>query len=455
MVSNNSHFKNRTVARGCRASYHKLDMQESIRGSITLESTVALTMFLFFFMTVFSIVNICRAQAIISMAVDQTAKEMSQYAYFYKMSGMQKLDEKINAASTEGRESLNGVIGGFDSLYGMIESLDGVKNEVSANVVGSGDIISTALESAGGDLNAAINQLEPVFSAAMDNPMEFMKTLAAFAGQQCLDVVKSRLIAAPLAKAMSIKYFGKTKEEAQARLESMGVVDGVDGLNFKLSTVFSSMAPEDVQVTCLYQIQVIKLMGLDTKVTFSKTANTRGWMSGDQDEATRKQETAKTEPRADNEMNIWASDAMGRGKYIVSTERARFSDGTLPAITSGMDGYNPTLNEFTTINTIDPYASSYLEDSAIRSKMKGYAGKLISSTGQLSSVVVEDPSAADGKTTYSVSEAGKKYKLLVVIPENADKARMEKILTDVVSSYPNGSVIFEVVQGYGNSPNAP
>ena len=57
-----------------------------------------------------------------------------------------------------------------------------------------------------------------------------MQSVVAVAGSEGLDFIKSHLIAAPLAKALIVKHFGDSREEADAALERLGVVDGIEGL---------------------------------------------------------------------------------------------------------------------------------------------------------------------------------------------------------------------------------
>ena len=48
-------------------------------GAIVIEATVSLSVFMFAIVVVLSIVNICYAQMKMGVAVNQTAKELSQY----------------------------------------------------------------------------------------------------------------------------------------------------------------------------------------------------------------------------------------------------------------------------------------------------------------------------------------------------------------------------------------
>ena len=86
-------------------------------GTAVIEAIVSFCGFLFVLFTILNMVNYCRAQTLISHAVDSAAREMSQYAYFYKMSGLQKLDKAASDNAGIGADNLNSIIGTVDTLY--------------------------------------------------------------------------------------------------------------------------------------------------------------------------------------------------------------------------------------------------------------------------------------------------------------------------------------------------
>lgn len=51
------------------------------KGYITIEATIVLSIYIFAFMMIFSLIHICRAQMKISVAINNAAKEISEYSY--------------------------------------------------------------------------------------------------------------------------------------------------------------------------------------------------------------------------------------------------------------------------------------------------------------------------------------------------------------------------------------
>ena len=61
------------------------------KGAIVIEATLSLTFFMFLIVMLLSIVNICIAQAKIAVALNETAKEISQYSYMYTLTGINEI----------------------------------------------------------------------------------------------------------------------------------------------------------------------------------------------------------------------------------------------------------------------------------------------------------------------------------------------------------------------------
>lgn len=262
------------------------------RGSATVEAIISFTGFLFVIFTILNIINFCRAQMLISNAVDTATKEITQYSYFYKMSGLQKFSDDISANAEQGKTNLNDVIGTVGDLYSSIgtaadntaEHAANIKNAVEEGNVNLNDVQNTlaGIKTDGTNIETSINSVMSAFDSVQDNPLLYMKSIIAVAGNESLDLLKSHVIAAPLARSFTAKHFGKTTAEANSELKKLGVVDGLDGMNFKMSTVFSSDAPEDVHIVVYYRLKIVQIFGWTTlEVPMCKESVARAWLGGD------------------------------------------------------------------------------------------------------------------------------------------------------------------------------
>lgn len=283
------------------------------RGSATVEAIISFTGFLFVIFTILNVINFCRAQMLISNAVDTATKEITQYSYFYKMSGLQKFSEDIYANAEQSKTNLNDVIGTVGDLYSSIgtavdntaEHATNIQNAVEEGNVNLDDVQNT-LANIGTDITnaeTAFRSVENAFNSVQDNPLLYMKSIIAIAGNESLDELKSHFIAAPLAKAFTVKHFGKTTAEANETLKNLGVVDGLDGMNFKMSTIFSSKksespkASEDVHIVVYYRLKIVQIFGWATlEVPMCKESVARAWLGGDDVQKSVKSSVSAVEP---------------------------------------------------------------------------------------------------------------------------------------------------------------
>lgn len=261
------------------------------RGSATVEAVIGFTGFLLVIFTILSLVNLCRAQMLISSAMDNAAKELSQYSYFYEMSGLRKFSEALGEKATVGRSDINDVIGSVDSLYDSVVKTVGDGKEAYTNIdeaTKNGTLkwedVQSTFNTIGEDKDAiseGVKQMTEKFKQVGDNPIAYMKSIVAIAGSGGLDLAKSHLIAAPLARMFVSQQFGG-KDHADENLRNLGVVGGLDGMNFNMSSMFTTDHPDDICLVVFYELELFQLFGRDVlKLQFSKQSCTGGWLGGD------------------------------------------------------------------------------------------------------------------------------------------------------------------------------
>lgn len=271
-------------------------IREKIRhsqlGSATIEAVVAFTGFLFVIFTILNIVNLCRAQMLISNAMDTVTKELTQYSYFYEISGLQKFENKLQAISENGDLDLNTIASSVGNLYTALSDgassseaeMRGLANSLQEGTLSSSSV-STALQNIDTEKNevlAAMESMEAQMEGLLDNPVAYLKSIVAVAGSQGLETLKSRAIAAPLAKSLMVKHFGNNRAEANASLERLGVVDGLNGMNFNMSTIFQKNHKDEIHLVVYYKVKVVQLFKwADFEATICKETRARAWLGGD------------------------------------------------------------------------------------------------------------------------------------------------------------------------------
>lgn len=253
-----------------------MDTTEKEKGSASIEATISLTFFIFVIMAVFMLINFCIVQAKVSYAINTTAKEMSQYSYFYHVLGLENADATLKdnkKQAVEAFENFSSVIGGAQKEKSEIDDT-GMEEYLSKLISGEKDADIK-------NLSGEINTLSQNIGDAVNDPTKFMKSIAALAGEKFSNKVK-KLIVVPLAKGMTRRHFGKSINEANTYLKGLGVVDGYDGLNFDMSTIFKD-GGKDVNIVACYQLDLASSFPFDLKVQICQRASTKAWLGGDLD----------------------------------------------------------------------------------------------------------------------------------------------------------------------------
>lgn len=261
-------------------------------GSATIEAVISFTGFLFVIFTILNIVNLCRAQMLVSNAMDTVTKELTQYSYFYQISGLRKFDQEIQAIGDKNSVSLNNLASSVGDLYNALgtaassgeEEIRGLNNSLREGSLTSDGVqaVLLNLDTDASNVTASIEKVEAQIGDLIDNPVTYLKSIVAVAGSQGLDTLKSHVIAAPLAKSLMVKHFGHNRTEANAVLERLGIVGGLDGMNFTRSTIFQEDHPEEIHLAVYYKVKVVQLFKwADFEATICKETRARAWLGGD------------------------------------------------------------------------------------------------------------------------------------------------------------------------------
>lgn len=222
----------------------KIIFQKS-RGSIVVEASIMLPLFMFTVLTVLGVYYACVAQSRISMALNDTAKEISVYCYLYGITGAS--------------DAQAGVAGKGASAAGQLEK--------TANSIGS---LSTE------DLNTftdCLSQLSDQGTDLVNNGESYLY----YAGNQLIEMGKGMVIDIDLiAPLFMSKHFG---DDPDAYLRSLGVMNGLDGLDFSNSS-FCVDGGEEVYLIVTYDLKALELLNIDVTWHMMQAAHTKAWLGG-------------------------------------------------------------------------------------------------------------------------------------------------------------------------------
>lgn len=405
-------------------------MQE---GSLTIEATLTLTLFMFAFIAIVSLAMIARVECITQYAINQTAKEISQYCYIADRTGMLAGLEGFTTMTKSEQCTVNSA----DDAVEAIVNLNAIVTNDSQDLAESlkTDDLKGIINSVGTaytDINnGAENVYDKIKDFAGDNPVAAIKTLVSGMGRQTAKSASSRVVAIAMCKALVPKYITQHTGDADSMLKKLGVEGGLEDLNFGMSTVL--LDGRTINVVCVYRVKVMWLFGTGSRyMTVKQTASTAAWIKNVSiaDAATEKPDGS-----------LWNQDNYGHA-FVAKTKKDN-SNAVKSGV--GIDLYDESTNTFTEIRSMNVFNKTYancegdtgdvnhyiLVESKIKSTVKSYANKVNTNTEKIG----EQIEMNDG-TRKNAAVSDRKKELILYVPEEAkekteNKAVLDKVAADV------------------------
>lgn len=267
----------------------KMNIRDKIKqeeGAIVIEATISLTTFMFLIFTILSIINIVSLQAKIGIALNATAKEISQYSYIYSMTGISEKQSTIHDEGKESAQTMNDIIDGVENVIDSIEGIANTGEDIVGDVGGSLDNMDEIKDQIQADIDKGTDSYDEIaanIEAIAKDPKAFILGVGNLIGNEGIEILKNKAIVTPLVKGFIQKhikdYSGQSAEEY---LKSKGVKNEVGsdlgGLNFEESVLFHD-GSSDIVIIADYTVSVIKLLNIDIELRFKQKAWTRGWVS--------------------------------------------------------------------------------------------------------------------------------------------------------------------------------
>lgn len=430
-------------------------------GSVTIEATISLSTFMFAIVTILTIVNICIVQARMSFALNMTAKEISQYSYLYSLTGFNETQDEIYQSGLEDTSDISQILSDINTVYNEIENLGNSGNQSEDNIE---DILS-AWENSGLDsiekIEEAGSSLYDTFSDIASDPKNLIFGIVKLAGSEGFDLVKSRLIAAPLAHTMIQKHLVNSKDgDVNAYLKFLGVIPSptgsyIDGLDFSKSTFFP-YGSNEIKINVSYDVKIIALLPIDFTFHFNQTAITHGWVANPQ--AVRSNSSDAEVGYGENN-TLWTNSTIEQRSSQIRSDVIQNMNSEGYEKTSGLTDvqlYNPEKNEFVMISSMNPLWSENpdnpmtvadLDEAALQESIEWLCGKMKSTTDGINKVTTKQE--LDGMTSKQENDCtNAANKIILVIPE--DEGLKEKIESIIENANTRGIAI-EVIPAYGNS----
>ncbi len=404
------------------------------KGAIVVEATIALTAFIFAIFTILSVVNICFIQAKIGVSLNTAAKEISQYSYLYYAFGADGLDAKLSEGTEESKQLAT------DTIDGVGTFMDSLSNASNSAQSGDFDNMISSIQSGADNVDSLITQYADQLK---DDPKGFIIGMGKMAANELKEEGKV-ILAQILAKTfMQKNLMSDAGDDPDAFLKRYKVVDGMDGLDFDYTTFLAGGKSNEIQLVVTYDVQVIKLLNIDFKFKIRQCSKTTAWGNG----------ISILSPEQNNaapDTSVWDNASFTqRGQIIVDSEKGNYP---YSGSGDGFDAYNNDngTNEFITITSINTHDASYQTSDGIKRRLAAEYNSLYSDVESLGeTITVTDQSGQS--TTISSNTENRTYRVVLVVPDDADLSIVAQAVNDFKATYPGVEV--SVRQGYGSPSN--
>lgn len=258
------------------------------RGMLSIEAVLILPIFLFAMLAIAAMQDLMRVHSIVQNSLTQTAREISAYCYVVSKTGIMDDSARLSQEAQAAKDNQDQMIDTVVKLYEAIDKgADNITNSVTSIDLGS-DFAST-MSSVDDAITGAGSSVEKISTAAetmtaqaesfFSDPKSILKGMLSIAKDAGFSAFKSYVIAGPISKTLAKSQIGVygTNSKGQDILESLGVVDGLDGLNFSGSTLFND--GKTICVKCNYTVK-LKYPFIETKeFHFVQQTVTEAWGS--------------------------------------------------------------------------------------------------------------------------------------------------------------------------------
>ena len=436
-------------------------------GAVTIEATIALTAFLFMFIMIYSIVTICRAQATIQVAINSTAKELSQYSYVYSMTGIEGAMSNVADAASGTRGDINDVAGNIAGVFAGIESM----GEKAENIKGNFDSVEedmNQVKGMWGDLEQmgdnAVAAKEKIADMASD-PKQVIFGLAKIFAVEGYDTVKSAAAEA-LSRLLIQKHLVRSeKDTAENFCRSMGILPGTymgqesyfNGIDFSNSKLYP-YGTDEVIIVANYKMKLLQLLPIPVEFHITQKAVTKAWMQG---ELIAKEYTPakQIEKLLKNGESIWNTmSGSERERMIRKMGIQDLLDKKYTSVSGEtyIHAYDKATNTFVMVRSYNPLAYADSVEEVDRAKIKEYLetlrAQMQSATDNIHTINLKEKDSNGNLVTSEVNCSGpSNQKVVVVIPQDEGLAEIFKQILDEMG----GTVEFEILPGYGTVYETP
>lgn len=243
------------------------------KGDFAVEAVLGLTIFMIAVLSIMLMSMLVRVQATMQYALGQTAKEISGYYYLLDKLGLASLTSGASAEDvSEVNQTIGRVINFADESSSKVSDIDfseGIDFETIADISDPEEMLDQAKEIC-----------DDIDALAEDPKGQLQAVLTVF-GKSMVNKGISYYVAPFVCKAIMPKYLSEDRDAVEEYLKSVGIEDGIKGLDFSQSQLLTD--GRSIKLVVMYKVNTKSItFGLvDKDIYFEQTATTAAWIRPD------------------------------------------------------------------------------------------------------------------------------------------------------------------------------
>lgn len=396
------------------------------KGSLTVEAALVMPLFMCVILSFALFIKIVYTQSIIQHAINETANELAVYSYLYSVSGAQKLHDGVKDQLEENsqlaQEQINSAVDALNSLNNTKKSIEETYKNLKDTDIDKLNTDIERIKDLSKDTYAKGEELKKTLEDAMKNPKNQVISFTSLLAQGAFEDLKGQL-AAPVIRFMCKKHIESNDLDADRRLKSLGVVNGLSGLDFSETRILNDK--KNIDIIVRYKVNSGLPINFLPNLYFIQRAKVRAWLDGDGKKPISTESEPKPEPT-----NLWALDQFKRGREIEKLEGKNTPEHI------GIIQYND--GDVIDVTTIDLSDKTYTTTKGVKYRINLSIRKL-------------------AEFKHKNYPDIKSRTLIIIIPENSLEKRedVKKLLTEDCLEYAKQfNVILKYKEAYGTSPES-
>ena len=270
--------------------------RSSEKGMLTVEAVLSLVPFIMVILGIISFINIFMIHNKIQFAMQQMGNELSCYTYFYQALGIRAGDKELNREIDIQTQGVDQTIADIDSFLTAIDNLSSSMEHVGNSSLSDPQGAADAYREAFDAIKNTGETGKQAFNSIADRVKDPRGTLRGIiylvmemgeeAGKSALMELVSPIM---ISGYLDTRFLGGQSMTADEYLRYFGVKDGLNGLDFGESSIFSKNASNGnlefrmIDIVLEYDIEVyiLKLFLKDPTIHVVQRCVVPAWLDGD------------------------------------------------------------------------------------------------------------------------------------------------------------------------------